>query len=81
MNGPDHYREAERLARNVAASQRARNDGIDVNEEELQADLALAQVHATLAQAAATALGLKRLGGHGTVGDVDLDDWTPVLKG
>lgn len=54
MNGHEHYRAAERLARNVAASQRARNDGLDINEEELAADVGLAQVHATLALAAAT---------------------------
>lgn len=48
----DHYREAERLAHDVAASQRARHDGLSIDEDELQADLALAQVHATLALAA-----------------------------
>lgn len=56
MNGPEHYTEAERLARDVAASQHARRDGMDVNEDEMRADIALAQVHATLALAAATAM-------------------------
>lgn len=54
MTDFDHYREAERLARNITASQRARNDGLDINEEELAADVGVAQVHATLALAAAS---------------------------
>lgn len=52
MNGPDHYREAERLI--------ARLTGIVLNNDgsspEATFMLAEAQVHATLALAAATAL-------------------------
>ncbi len=50
MTGPEHYREAERLA-NAAAT-------ADLPFGHLSSDetLALAQVHATLAHAAATAL-------------------------
>jgi hypothetical protein len=55
MNGPDHYREAERtlaLAR-CATAQQAHNTEPD---EAVTMMLAAAQVHATLALAAATAL-------------------------
>lgn len=46
MNGPSHYREAERaIASGLAAPTR----------DETMADFALAQVHATLALTAATA--------------------------
>ncbi|AOE44963.1 hypothetical protein SEA_TWISTER6_54 [Gordonia phage Twister6] len=44
MNGPEHYREAERLMELAAAGQAN------------AATLATAQIHATLAQAAATVL-------------------------
>jgi hypothetical protein len=47
MNGPDHYREAERLI------DQSRHD----EEPFASEDRELAQVHATLALAAATALG------------------------
>lgn len=52
MNGPEHYREAERLI-----SDATDNDGdISATDEFVTATLAAAQVHATLALAAATAL-------------------------
>lgn len=47
MTGPEHYREAERIIKEADGSQ-----GMEV----LMASRALAQVHATLALAAATAL-------------------------
>ena len=54
MTGPEHYREAERLIEP--------GDG-DVHElEMLKADVAIAQVHATLALAAATALNDSSVG-------------------
>jgi hypothetical protein len=49
MNGPQHYCEAERLAQLVTPHMRA---------AEAHVMAALAQVHATLALAAATALNL-----------------------
>lgn len=49
MNGPEHYREAERLLE-VAA------EDANIGSEEERYSLAAAQVHATLAQADATAL-------------------------
>lgn len=51
MTGPEHYREAEQLA---AAAAHHANVGKDWNAA--QGCAALAQVHATLALAAATAL-------------------------
>lgn len=52
MTGPEHYREAERLLRNVdAASASEIGDHPDV----VALAIAEAQVHATLALAAATA--------------------------
>ena len=47
MNGPDHYREAEQLVRDAGCAQAARSD----HAAFLMAE---AQVHATLALAAAT---------------------------
>lgn len=56
MTGPDHYREAERL---LAGTQRngpwADGSGARVEPPSTH-DIAKAQVHATLAQAAATAM-------------------------
>lgn len=52
MTGPEHYREAERLI-NVAAAMM--KPGASVADVQIHMDAA--QVHATLALAAATALG------------------------
>lgn len=62
MTGPDHYREAERLASQADAWMDADTGwkAALASEERIArraADLAAAQVHATLALAAATALG------------------------
>jgi len=54
MNGPDHYREAERLLRI------AHDRSNDLFGEHLLATLTAAQVHAVLALTAATALGTDR---------------------
>lgn len=51
MNGPEHYAEAERLA---ALADKA----LDAVPRWLDQTIARAQVHATLALAAATALGV-----------------------
>lgn len=63
MTGPDHYREAERLI------------GDNVHETPTSADVALAQVHATLALAAATAMA-----GHSNDGlsPIDFRAWDKV---
>jgi hypothetical protein len=50
VNGPDHYRTAETV---MAQAQ----ERFDVEPEEARDDLRFAQIHATLALAAATALG------------------------
>lgn len=53
MNGPQHYREAERLAKCAE-----NNMGEDADAEAFARGMALiAQAHATLALAAATAMG------------------------
>lgn len=61
MNGPDHYRDAERLAENAAEwldGDTPGMTGFSVQECRTRGtlNLAAAQVHATLALAAATAL-------------------------
>lgn len=55
MNGPGHYREAERSL--SAASFIDRPGGKPVDSEASAYHMAAAQAHATLALAAATALG------------------------
>ena len=57
MTGPGHYQEAERLLA-LAASEVAGSDGLHTSYDGQAAlIIADAQVHATLAVAAATALG------------------------
>lgn len=51
-DGPSHYREAERLA-----DRAAKDAGARLDKDGIANTLALAQVHATLALAAATAMG------------------------
>ncbi|CAL9314213.1 hypothetical protein [Streptomyces sp. SudanB91_2054] len=51
MTGPEHYREAERLIKGLTT-----DTGAVYVEDGNEQVIALAQVHATLAQAAATAL-------------------------
>lgn len=72
MTGPEHYKEAERL---LAGAQNVMDvapvDGLTRVE-----CVELAQVHATLALAAASAQNIRRNGA------VDVDaDWTRVLGG
>jgi hypothetical protein len=52
MTGPEHYREAERLLRQASDQD---NDGNRYFLADSECDLAAAQVHATLALAAAQA--------------------------
>jgi hypothetical protein len=54
MTGPEHYREAERLAKQAFAF--SDDPTADLWREVAALELAAAQVHATLALAAATAL-------------------------
>jgi hypothetical protein len=60
MTGPQHYAEAERLiafGREKGDSHRSVRSSADPSPADLQSILADAQIHATLALAAATALG------------------------
>lgn len=84
MTGPEHYREAERLLDRVmdpGLSELAKRKGWTARQTEagLTATLAQAQVHATLALAAAqvdTAGGIYQA--HGTVRD--WTEWNEVLQ-
>lgn len=71
--GPEHYREAERLLAIVDADQAA---DTMLTENAL---IRMAQVHATLALAAASALGSMRVDDHGMFG-VDIDSWIHVAS-
>jgi hypothetical protein len=61
--GPDHYREAERLLAGRPITTEEREQGIEAgpNWPPSRMDLLAAQVHATLALAAATALPAVRV--------------------
>lgn len=77
MTGPEHYQEAERL---VAI---ARGDGLSRGEAPRQAEVTLllteAQVHATLALAAATAMAALNCDGRPFgMSKVDFDAWDRV---
>ncbi len=67
MNGPDHYREAER---HLNAAQEVDDWYDDASRYHLEA----AQVHATLALAAATAANIRRNGAL----PVDAHTWAPI---
>lgn len=77
MTGPGHYQEAERLLDSCrlyvdgeSEIYPERENGVDTCGNALAA----AQVHATLALAAATALGLGRADDHGMLAD-DANAW------
>lgn len=72
MTGPEHYQQAERLAAGVTLSG-THPDGSPIVRSDEPQTIALAQVHATLALAAATALSN---GGapDGSGGGMRLDD-------
>jgi hypothetical protein len=69
MTGPEHYREAQAY---IQAS-KIKN----ISHETRQESLAIAQVHASLALAAATAANIRR---NGAI-DVEVGQWAEVLGG
>ncbi|MCX4827133.1 hypothetical protein OG746_26935 [Streptomyces sp. NBC_01016] len=73
MTGPEHYVEAERLVAEAAV------DGAEGTRFVRPENLAAAQVHATLALAAATAMGAP-MDGHGDSGlpPLDCEEWYRV---
>ncbi|MGC5027427.1 hypothetical protein ACLQ3K_21985 [Tsukamurella sp. DT100] len=73
MNGPEHYAEAERLLADVDPI-----GGYNLTSEQIAALLTVAQVHATLALAAATA-GQLAMEVHATTGDAS--EWDAVSGG
>lgn len=70
MTGPEHYRTAERLLDGIKT-----RGGAVVVEDGTAEVVATAQVHATLALAAATVLGARM--GYG-LGPLDGEEWDPV---
>lgn len=83
MNGPDHYRAAEVLldtSRQMALTNAQRfgagnaDDVTAVGIQMWRATLAAAQVHATLALAAATAIPLTGIGGN------TVREWSEALS-
>lgn len=60
MTGPEHYREAERLIATLDHGDHG--DGSPIVRADDTAAILLAQVHATLADAAATAANIRRNG-------------------
>jgi hypothetical protein len=75
-NGPEHYLSAERLLAGPqkSAADRERGAGVEGHWAPSQTDLLKAQVHATLALTAATALAA---GATSPLGQ----DWLPVVGG
>lgn len=84
MDGPSHYRQAERLAAGVTLDA-THPDGSPVVRQDEPATIALAQVHATLALAAATATldASEGPGGGSATGRTaeDANAWSEVLAG
>lgn len=72
MNGPQHYQAAEELIERA-------NGWSDDDHQLATLDFAEAQVHATLALAAAVALGTQRLDDHG-MGPADSNAWIAVAS-
>jgi hypothetical protein len=81
MTGPEHYREAERILAFIAARKRPMNGQTMPNGQVLaemaiiDSDIREAQVHATLALAAATAQNIRRNG----AADIDIRGWNEAL--
>ncbi|MFE0808160.1 hypothetical protein ACFW34_11840 [Streptomyces sp. NPDC058848] len=71
MTGPEHYREAERLLAVAASSDQTTYEGAN---PEADRTIAEAQVHATLALAAATAMS----GTQNGMARVDFNAWGAV---
>lgn len=57
MTGPEHFKEAERLLEEFGREFEIESDAVPVFIAQVHAGMTRAQVHATLALAAATALG------------------------
>jgi len=84
MSGPEHYREAERiLAETMAFSREVMREDMDeqmlaLATQQQMSGVCLAQCHALLALAAATAMNIRR---NGAVEAVDeAAGWTRVLS-
>jgi len=83
MNGPEHYREAERILAFIAARKGPMNGQVQTHDAVLAAmaiidsDLREAQIHATLAVAAASAQNIRRNGAL----EGGTDEWADVLRG
>ncbi|WP_042388280.1 hypothetical protein [Streptacidiphilus melanogenes] len=75
-SGPEHYLSAERLLAGPqkSAADRDRGSGVERHWAPSQTDLLKAQVHATLALAAATALAAG-------AAEHLVQDWLPVVGG
>ena len=76
MTGPEHYREAEQLLAGVTLDA-THPDGSPVIRSDEPQTLAAAQVHATLALAAATAMGCPSPDGPPAA---DWDAWSAAAK-
>lgn len=76
MTGPEHYREAERMM--SAASYTHGPGGDPVHPEAAAHHLALAQVHATLALTAATAMQAPVDGAEPGMGSGEFTEWYKV---
>lgn len=74
MNGPEHYRTAEALLEVIAARMAA---GKHLARGDMDSTTALAQVHATLALAAASAQNIRRNGAL----EGGTDEWAETLRG
>ncbi|WP_069751665.1 hypothetical protein [Streptomyces sp. EN16] len=75
MTGPEHYREAERLIADSHAIIRPNDEG----PCEADRSLVEAQVHATLALAAATAVGTAVSAFRDDINSADVEEWADVL--
>lgn len=72
MNGPDHYREAERL---LAAARESKETTFEGHNPEADREIAAAQVHATLALTAATAMQAAVDGSEPGMGSPEFAAW------
>jgi hypothetical protein len=73
MNGPEHYREAEFL---LAAADAYDQDGAPRTAADRRIE---AQIHATLAQAAATALLAELFGTRADINHTHIDAWADAV--
>jgi hypothetical protein len=75
MNGPEHYREAERLI----AGTDFKVEGEPFHNPPTERDVAEAQIHATLAQAAATALLAELFATRADINHTYIDAWADAV--